>query len=115
MFLLSTAFRFRTTFLWNGGQGAFMCQRSTHFFWNYLHDYDLQDPTISLSLRDSMVQGFLEDKFIIEQQQKTLDADPDFRFHGIVSDAPLAHFRRTLERKIQDENQIRNRPALQTA
>ena len=90
-------------------------RRSTHFFWNYLHDYDLQDPTISLSLRDSMVQGFLEDKFIIEQQQKTLDADPDFRFHGIVSDAPLAHFRRTLERKIQDENQIRNRPALQTA
>src|SRR4051812_42735698 len=90
-------------------------RRSTHFFWNYLHDYDLQDPTISLSLRDSMVQGFLEDKFIIEAQQKTLDADPEFKFHGIVADAPLAHFRRTLEKRIQDEREIHHRPALQAA
>jgi phenylpropionate dioxygenase-like ring-hydroxylating dioxygenase large terminal subunit len=92
-------------------------RRSTHFFWNYLHDYDLDDATIGLSLHDSMVQGFLEDKFIIEAQQETLDADPAFRFHGIVSDAPLAHFRRTLEKRIQDEQQaeVHHRPALQAA
>jgi len=76
---------------------------TTHFFWNYLHDYDLQDPTIALSLHDSMVQGFLEDKYIIEAQQETLDADPSFRFHGIVADAPLAHFRRTLQKGIDAE------------
>ena len=51
-------------------------RRSTHFFWDYLHDYDLHDPTIALSLHDSMVEGFLEDKFIIEGQQEVLDADP---------------------------------------
>jgi hypothetical protein len=64
-----------------------------------------------------MVAGFLEDKFIIEAQQETLDADPAFRFHGIVSDAPLAHFRRTLEKRIQDEQQaeVHHRPALQAA
>jgi phenylpropionate dioxygenase-like ring-hydroxylating dioxygenase large terminal subunit len=78
-------------------------KRSTHFFWNYLHDYDLHDPTIALSLRDSMVQGFMEDKFIIEGQQEMLDADPDFRMNAIVSDAPLAHFRRTLGRMIETE------------
>ena len=78
-------------------------QRSTHFFWNYLHDYGLDDPTIALSLRDSMVQGFMEDKFIIEGQQEMLDADPGFKMHGIVSDAPLAHFRRTLGRLIESE------------
>jgi vanillate O-demethylase monooxygenase subunit len=76
---------------------------STHFFWNYLHDYDLQNPTIALSLHDSMVQGFMEDKYIIEAQQETLDADPSFRFHGIVADAPLAHFRRTLQKRIDAE------------
>jgi vanillate O-demethylase monooxygenase subunit len=80
-------------------------KRSTHFFWNYLHDYDLQDPTIALSLHDSMVQGFLEDKFIIEGQQEMLDADPAFKFHGIVADAPLAHFRRILGRSIELEQQ----------
>jgi phenylpropionate dioxygenase-like ring-hydroxylating dioxygenase large terminal subunit len=78
-------------------------RRSTHFFWNYLHDYDLDDPTIALSLRDSMVEGFLEDKFIIEGQQETLDADPEFRMHAIASDAPLAHFRRTLAKWLAAE------------
>ena len=77
--------------------------RSTHFFWNYLHDYALDDPTVGLSLHDSMVQGFLEDKAIIEGQQKVLDADPDFKMHPIASDAALAHFRRTLERRIEAE------------
>jgi hypothetical protein len=32
-----------------------------------------------------------------------LDADPEFKMHGIVSDAPLAHFRRTLGKMIAAE------------
>ena len=32
-----------------------------------------------------------------------LDADPDFKMHGIVSDAPLAHFRRVLGKLIDAE------------
>ena len=77
--------------------------RSTHFFWDYLHDYDLHDPTIAQSLNKSLVQGFLEDKFIIEGQQQVLDADPGFKMNGIVADAPLAHFRRTLGKLIDAE------------
>ena len=80
-------------------------RKSTHFFWDYLHDYDLQDPTIAQSLNKSMVEGFLEDKFIIEGQQQVLDADPDFKMNGIVADAPLAHFRRTLGKMIEAERQ----------
>ncbi len=78
---------------------------STHFFWDYLHDYDLHDPTIALSLNRSMIEGFLEDKFIIEGQQQVLDADPNFKMNAIVSDAPLVHFRRTLGRLIDAERQ----------
>lgn len=76
---------------------------STHFFWNYLHDYDLHDPTIALSLHDSMVEGFMEDKAIIEDQQQVLDRDPGFVMHPIVADGALAHFRRTLSRLIDAE------------
>ena len=83
---------------------------STHFFWDYLHDYDLHDPTIALSLNKSMIEGFLEDKFIIEGQQEVLDADPNFKMNAIVADAPLAHFRRTLGKLIDAE-----RAALQPA
>lgn len=84
-------------------------RRSTHFFWNYLHNYDLHDPTIALSLHRSMVEGFMEDKFIIEGQQEMLDADPGFRMNGIVSDAALAHFRRTLGQRI-DAERLASRP-----
>jgi vanillate O-demethylase monooxygenase subunit len=77
--------------------------RSTHFFWDYLHDYDLDNPNVALSLYHSMVEGFHEDKAIIEAQQKTLEADPSFKMNAIVADAPLTHFRRTLARRIEDE------------
>lgn len=80
--------------------------RTTHFFWNYLHDYDLHDPNVALSLYHSMVDGFMEDKAIIETQQKTLDADPSFRMNAIASDAPLVHFRRTLARMVAEEKAV---------
>src|ERR1043165_1166485 len=50
-------------------------ERSTHFFWNYLNDFEGADYTISMSLLDSLIEGFMEDKEIIEEQQKMLDAD----------------------------------------
>ena len=80
-------------------------KRSTHFFWDYLHDYELDNPAIAQSLNQSMIEGFLEDKFIIEGQQEVLDADPDFKMNAIVADAPLAHFRRTLAKRIEEERQ----------
>jgi vanillate O-demethylase monooxygenase subunit len=52
-----------------------------------------------------MIEGFLEDKFIIEGQQQVLDADPNFKMSGIIADAPLAHFRRTLGKLIEAERQ----------
>jgi vanillate O-demethylase monooxygenase subunit len=76
---------------------------TTHFFWDYLHDYDLQDPKVALSLYHSMVEGFMEDKAIIEAQQRMLEADPSFQMNAIVADAPLVHFRRTLARMIAEE------------
>jgi phenylpropionate dioxygenase-like ring-hydroxylating dioxygenase large terminal subunit len=80
-------------------------ERSTHFFWSYLHNYDLHDPNIARSLHDSMVEGFMEDKAIIENQQLVVDADPDFKMMAIRADAPLAHFRWTLGKRIAEEQQ----------
>ena len=80
-------------------------ERTTHFFWSYLHNYDLDNPNVTLSLHDSLVDGFMEDKRIIEAQQKVLDADPAFKMMAVVADAPLAHFRRALERMIEQERQ----------
>jgi phenylpropionate dioxygenase-like ring-hydroxylating dioxygenase large terminal subunit len=78
-------------------------ERTTHFFWSYLHNYDLHDPNIALSLHDSMVDGFMEDKAIIENQQLVVDSDPDFRMQAIRADVPLTHFRWTLNKMIAAE------------
>jgi vanillate O-demethylase monooxygenase subunit len=81
-------------------------RRTTHFFWNYLHNYDIHDPNIAISLRDSLIEGFYEDKAIIEAQQVLLDRDPDFRLRALEADAALAHFRLTLKKHIKQENEM---------
>ena len=66
---------------------------STHFFWNYLHDFDIDNPNIALSLRNSLEEAFNEDKAIIEAQQKVFDADPNYQLLAIGADAALTYFR----------------------
>jgi phenylpropionate dioxygenase-like ring-hydroxylating dioxygenase large terminal subunit len=76
---------------------------STHFFWNYLHDFDIDNPNIALSLRHSLEQGFNEDKDIIEAQQKVFDADPNYQLLAIGADAPLTYFRWLFSKKVEAE------------
>jgi vanillate O-demethylase monooxygenase subunit len=78
-------------------------RRTTHFFWNYLNNFEGDQHWISESLHQSLIAGFLEDKAIIEGQQRMLDDDPAFTFHPIVADAALAHFRRVFGRLVEDE------------
>jgi len=77
--------------------------RTTHFFWAYLNDFEGDDVNISRSLHASLIEGFMEDKAIIERQQVTLDEDPTFQMLAIAADAPLAHFRRVLGKLIDAE------------
>lgn len=78
-------------------------RRTTHFFWAYLNDFEGDDTNISRSLLDSLIEGFMEDKAIIERQQRTLEEDPSFQMLAIIADAPLAHFRRVLSKLIDAE------------
>lgn len=79
-------------------------RRTTHFFWNYLHNTDIDDPNIAISLRDSLFEGFYEDKAIIEAQQVLLENNPDFRMRSLESDLALSHFRQVLKKKIKEES-----------
>jgi len=80
-------------------------RRTTHFFWNYLHNYDIDNPNIAISLRDSLIEGFHEDKAIIEAQQVLLDRDAGFRMRALEADVALTHFRQTLKKRIKEESQ----------
>jgi phenylpropionate dioxygenase-like ring-hydroxylating dioxygenase large terminal subunit len=85
-------------------------ERTTHFFWAYLNDFEGNDATISRSLHASLVEGFMEDKAIIERQQVTLDEDPSFQMLAIMADAPLSHFRRVLGTLIEAEKASASTP-----
>ena len=78
-------------------------RRSTHFFWTYLNDFEGEDHGISESLHRSLIEGFLEDKHLIEAQQVVVDADPQFAMQAVVADAALSHFRRTFDRLVAEE------------
>ncbi|HYF17138.1 MAG TPA: aromatic ring-hydroxylating dioxygenase subunit alpha, partial [Ramlibacter sp.] len=78
-------------------------RRTTHFFWTYLNNYEGEDHNVSRSLHQSLIQGFLEDKHLIEAQQQVIDADPTFELQAIASDAALSHFRRTFAALVAQE------------
>lgn len=78
---------------------------TTHFFWVYMHNQKTDVELISHSLHDSILEGFYEDKAIIETQQKVLTDDPDFRLRAIASDAPLSHLRWLVAQRIKEENE----------
>jgi len=80
-------------------------RRTTHFFWNYLHNFDLDDPNIALSLCNSLREGFMEDKAIIEAQQKLFDAEPDTQLLAIAADGALVHFRRVFGQRLAAEQE----------
>ena len=78
-------------------------RRSSHFFWDYLRNYKRDDPNVSLSLRDSMMDGFMEDKIFIERQQEYLELNTPFQPRGLVADKAFAHFRKVWNKKIAEE------------
>jgi phenylpropionate dioxygenase-like ring-hydroxylating dioxygenase large terminal subunit len=88
-------------------------ERTTHFFWSYLNNFEAEDSTISHSLLNSLIEGFMEDKAIIERQQTTLEEDPSFQMLAILADAPLAHFRRVLGKLIDAEQTSTASPAVE--
>ncbi len=79
-------------------------ERSTHYFWQVVRDWSVDDRKVSDMYRDMIVLAFDEDARIVEGQQQRIDDDP--------AGAPLASFsgdragqeaRRIVARKLADE------------
>mgnify|MGYP002365678148 CR=1 FL=1 len=68
-------------------------------------DSQILQHNISRSLQQSLIEGFMEDKHIIEAQQTLHDEDPDFQMLAVAADAPLSHFRWTLDKLIRQERE----------
>lgn len=78
--------------------------RSTsHFFWNYLRDFRHDEPAVTASLRESLLEGFMEDKVLIEAQQQRLEIDAPFQPRFLQADAGLSQFRQGWQRLLEAE------------
>ncbi len=88
---------------------------TAHFFWNYLRNYEQSDESISISLRDSLLEGFWEDKVIIEAQQKLLELDDPFQPRGIAADSALAHFRKTWDTLLEKDHTEHPQPVAEVS
>ena len=82
-------------------------RNTTHFFWNYLHNSDIENDAISASLKDSLMEGFIEDKVIIEEQQLLLAESPDFVPKFIEADEAFSHFRSIWNRLLKEEDEVK--------
>ena len=76
---------------------------TSHFFWDYLRNYRHGEDDVSISLRDSLLEGFMEDKVIIEEQQKLLQSGAEFQPRFLQADGAFSYFRQVLSKLIDEE------------
>lgn len=80
-------------------------RNSTHFLWNYMRNFDRDNPAATESLRESLLEGFMEDKVFIENQQQMLVNSPDFVPRFIKADECFQYFRLIWARRLKEEHE----------
>lgn len=77
--------------------------RNTHFFWSYSHNFRIGDPAFTQMLSDRILEGFMEDKFFIEHQQRMIDESGTDTMSFILADNGLTLGRRLIEMQLAKE------------
>lgn len=83
-------------------------ERNSHFFWTYAHNFNIHDREFTHLLANRILEGFVEDKNMIEAQQRIIDESGDDPMAFILADNGLALGRRMLEDRIAAENKPKN-------
>ena len=78
-------------------------EHSTHYFFAHPHNFAIDDPAVTRSIHQSVVDAFEEDRNMIALQVRSLAARPDFRMHGIRADEALTKFRFLVDRLLLAE------------
>lgn len=76
---------------------------STFHFWAFARDFKLDDASVSQYLNDAINITFNEDKVLIDDQQKNVDARPQQRMLDNNADSGVVMTRRIVERLLAEE------------
>ncbi|TKC92590.1 aromatic ring-hydroxylating dioxygenase subunit alpha [Trinickia terrae] len=80
-------------------------EHSTHYFFSMPHNFAIDQPEVTDSIHQSIVEAFAEDSAIIHAQQKNLALDPSFRMMAFGIDSALSQFRRIVDQRLEEERQ----------
>ncbi|MDE0176573.1 MAG: hypothetical protein OYH76_24150 [Defluviicoccus sp.] len=80
---------------------------STHYFWTFPRNHQLADADLSDYFKKGVDKTFLEDKWMLEGQQKRMDAAPDSPFVDINADAGGVAARNIVARLLEEEQRGR--------
>ena len=78
-------------------------ETSCHYFWGMARDFNVEDKTLTATMRDAQGKIFAEDLDVLEQQQQALLRNPDRRLLSLNIDAGGVFARRILDRMIAAE------------
>jgi vanillate monooxygenase len=76
---------------------------STFHFWAFARDFKLDDPSMTQYLADAVMITFNEDKLLIDDQQRNVDAHPQQRMLNNAADSGVVLARRIVERLLAEE------------
>ena len=79
-------------------------ERTTHYFWSICRRMHIDDPKVGDLLKRMNATAFDEDKYILADQQKMIDSDPQGGvLVNLEADKAVSAVRRIIRRKLQDE------------
>jgi len=80
-------------------------ETTTHYFWSTPRSWGLDDPAVDKIYDEMIMEAFLEDKLIVEQQQKLIDSDEaQSPLVALPFDKAGNSARRILKRRMDEEN-----------
>ncbi|ORC49095.1 LysR family transcriptional regulator [Burkholderia sp. A27] len=78
-------------------------ENSTHYFFAHPHNFSLDQPDVTRSIHQAVVDAFDEDRDIVTAQHRNLTLDPGFRMMAFGIDAALSQFRWAVNKRIEEE------------
>ena len=79
-------------------------ETTTHYFYTHARHFGLDDDAIEEAYKTQFTQVFLEDKVVLEAQQRSMTMKPDAPMVDINTDAPSIATREMLSELIDKEN-----------
>lgn len=81
---------------------------STFHFWAFARDFKIDDPSVTQYLSEAIMITFNEDKLLIDDQQRNVDARPQQRMLDNAADAGVVQVRRIVERLLREQEATRS-------